>query len=266
VISSARELRGQRERSVITTPHGGYLYVKHLPRRVKHAVKKGILRRRLNRREYRAVDRYLMREGRRDQSHRFKKAKPSWGPGPWQEEPDRVDFVHAGLQCVILRNLHVSGTLNGYVGVPPSHPWWGKEEDECLATPQCEPSHISGVDGPFHRFFPPGHKWWSCDHRIQSMVEAHGGVNWASPTIQSTKQAHVDLWWFAFDTGHAGDFSPMMEATMREVYLHQDPSGEQWARHKAILRDFETYRELPYVRHELETLAEQIAMAAQVQQ
>lgn len=262
---TARELRQTRARATIQTPYGGVLYLKHLPRRVKRTVKKSILRGPVRAREGAAVTRYLRREGNRDQSHRFRVPKARWGDGPWQREPDRVDFVHAGLHCVILRNLHVTGSLNGYVGVPPSHPWWGKEEDECLATPRCEPSseHDATWTGPFARLLA-GHVAWYCDHTIQSMIDVHGGINWASPTIGSTKRAHRDLWWFAFDTGHSGDLSPMMEATLRELWLAQDTSGRQWAQHQRVMGEYQTYKDLAYVRHEVESLAAQLAMAGQV--
>ncbi len=26
--------------------------------------------------------------------------KPAWGPGPWQAEPDRVEWTHAALPCL----------------------------------------------------------------------------------------------------------------------------------------------------------------------
>ena len=30
--------------------------------------------------------------------------KTRWADGPWMNEPDRVDFVHAGFACFALRN------------------------------------------------------------------------------------------------------------------------------------------------------------------
>ena len=63
---------------------------------------------------------------------------------------------------------------------------------------------------------------------------------------------------------HCDDFTPMMEATLREVYRLRDPSGKEWASHRRVMREYVSYKDLPYVRHEVERLAEQIAMAAQV--
>ncbi len=28
--------------------------------------------------------------------------KTGWGDGPWNDEPDRVDFHHAGFACLLL--------------------------------------------------------------------------------------------------------------------------------------------------------------------
>lgn len=29
--------------------------------------------------------------------------KSGWGPGPWQDEPDRKEWTHAGFDCLIVR-------------------------------------------------------------------------------------------------------------------------------------------------------------------
>ena len=42
----------------------------------------------------------------------------AWGQGPWDDEPDRVDFEHAGFPCLLLRNPRL-GQWCGYVAVPP---------------------------------------------------------------------------------------------------------------------------------------------------
>jgi hypothetical protein len=40
--------------------------------------------------------------------------------GPWDNEPDELDFVCCGLQCRIVRHL-IFGHLCGYVRVPDKH-------------------------------------------------------------------------------------------------------------------------------------------------
>ncbi len=47
--------------------------------------------------------------------------KSEWGPGPWQDEPDKAQWLDAGsrLPCLIVRGP--VGALCGYVGLPPGH-------------------------------------------------------------------------------------------------------------------------------------------------
>lgn len=51
--------------------------------------------------------------------------KSEWDRGPWDDEPDKVQWVDevAGLDCLIVRNR--GGALCGYVGVPGGHPLFG---------------------------------------------------------------------------------------------------------------------------------------------
>ncbi len=52
--------------------------------------------------------------------------------GEWDNEPDREEFQHAELPCLILRQP--AGHLCGYVGVPPSHPIYGKDYTDLSVT------------------------------------------------------------------------------------------------------------------------------------
>jgi hypothetical protein len=64
--------------------------------------------------------------------------KAQWGEGEWVNEPDLIFFTYEDILCRIIRmavweevkNEHLSlGHLNGYIKVPPSHPWYSKEYD-----------------------------------------------------------------------------------------------------------------------------------------
>ena len=123
--------------------------------------------------------------------------KSAWGPGPWQDEPDRVDFVHAGFACLANRRGDELGHWCGYVGVPKEHPAYGKQGED--------------VD-----------------------VEVHGGVNYAHKCAGEI--CHVpapgmpdDVWWLGFDCAHAGDLAPGLRAVLRRVGI---PDREQ-----SIFRD-----------------------------
>lgn len=99
-----------------------------------------------------------------------------WHQGPWDKEPDREEWRHLGLPCLIVRNR--MGGLCGYVGVPPGHPWHGKEMDD--------------VD-----------------------AEVHGGITYAAPCAEGGAICHVPLpgepesvWWVGFDCVHLDDYAP----------------------------------------------------------
>jgi hypothetical protein len=125
--------------------------------------------------------------------------KATGGEGPWQGEPDKVEFTHNGYPCVIMRGP--LGALNGYVAVPSGHPDFGKDYDD--------------VD-----------------------INVHGGLTYAE---DSAPMAAADAgWWFGFDCAHAGDIVPGMN-------MYRTQRG-----------DFgETYKDLAYVRAEIESLVAQ---------
>ena len=107
--------------------------------------------------------------------------KKSWGEGPWLSEPDRMEFRHRGLPCLIRRNMAL-GILCGYVGVPPGHPWHGKNYDDVDA----------GVDGGLTYS-------GKCDGE-----EGEGICHVAE------KGEDADVWWLGFDAGHSFDLVPVM--------------------------------------------------------
>ena len=160
--------------------------------------------------------------------------KTGWGDGPWNDEPDKVQWVDVAtsLDCLIVRNQF--GGLCGYVGVPPEHPCHGAGYDSI---------RVSGEED------------WP---------EVHGGLTYANVCIEGLPEdrsvCHVpepgrpaDVWWFGFDTGHAGDLQPAMKA--REAALGLPP----------IMGMGETYRTVGYVRAECARLAEQLADAITIE-
>lgn len=147
--------------------------------------------------------------------------KSTWGPGPWQEEPDRVEWKHAGFVCLMLRS-HSGGNWCGYVGVPPGHPLHGKGYSD---------PHPNPVDA----------------------LDVHGGITYANSCAGNI--CHVpapgepdDVWWLGFDCNHAWDIAPKSEAYWRE----QDPDNPFRAQPDQV------YRALPYVKRQVEQLAEQM--------
>jgi hypothetical protein len=152
--------------------------------------------------------------------------KSAWGDGPWNTEPDRAEWKHAGLPCLAVRHPR-SGHWCGYAAVPPGHPEHGHDYD----TPN---------------------------------VDVHGGLTYAKACEGDV--CHVpkpgepdDVWWFGFDCAHAGDFSPY-ENTMPRRYPW---STTAYSHERAMAAvddwDVEKYRTLDYVCEETNRLAEQLS-------
>lgn len=141
----------------------------------------------------------------------WKVDRTGWPRGPWDGEPDKVQFrTEAGFPGLVVRNR--LGGLCGYVGVPKEHALHGV--------------HYGDVDGRF---------------------DVHGGLTYSESCAGHI--CHVpepgepdDVWWFGFDCVHCYDLAPSM---LR--YGHC--AGDE-------------YRDLAYVRGEVESLARQLAGAA----
>ena len=97
--------------------------------------------------------------------------------GPWHSESDHEDFRSpGGLPCILHRSS--LGAWCGYVGVPPGHPWHGKDYGD-LTDP-----------------FP----------------EVHGGLTYSDrcqgPICHIPQPGESDdVWWLGFDCNHSGDLS-----------------------------------------------------------
>jgi hypothetical protein len=130
--------------------------------------------------------------------------KSDWGDGPWQTEPDRVDFIAEGFACLMLRHDH-HGHWCAYVGVPSDHPAYGKEYGD--------------VD-----------------------VEFHGDLNYAKKCNDAV--CHVpapgmpeDVWWLGGHFAHCWDYPPGLMTRLKET-LAELPGGlRQIYRDQAYVRD-----------------------------
>lgn len=163
--------------------------------------------------------------------------KRAWGPGPWQDEPDKAQWIDpaTGLDCLIVRN-HM-GSLCGYVGLPP------------------------------------GHIFHEADYEIPG-VEVHGGLTFAGFCHEGRDErsiCHVPapgrpdrVWWLGFDCAHAWDLMPAHEATMKVIR-----SPAQQAQHDRLqqrleeidreMRHRQVYRDWAWVASEVTDLARQLA-------
>ena len=163
----------------------------------------------------------------------YKVDKSDWGPGEWQDEPDRVDFVAFGFACFALRHAQ-HGHWCGYVGVPREHALYGKTYDQIRT------------------------------------LQVHGGVDYAAacdPPICHVAPEGMpdDVWWIGFDAGHTWDKSPGRDARMRKMAAdsrHEglDSAADAFERAMMPTRP-EVYRNLYYVRNQIQSLAAQLAGA-----
>lgn len=150
--------------------------------------------------------------------------KTSWGPGPWQHEIDKMQWIDpaTGLDCLIVRSAG-SGALCGYVGVPATHPWYGRHYYGCTLPTPC----LAGT--------------W-CDHAPISLLDVHGGLTYsdtcAEDEPESTGICHIplpgrpdNLYWFGYDCAHYRDLSPAwpMHTATKETYRTEEYVQEQCA-------------------------------------
>lgn len=101
-----------------------------------------------------------------------------WGRGPWEDEPDHIEWIQDNIYCAIQRTP--MGTLCGYVGVPHGHPLYGVTHDDCR----------------------------------MGMLDVHGGLSFSARDLPGREVPFTGhLWWFGFHCAGRSDFVP--EETMR---------------------------------------------------
>lgn len=112
---------------------------------------------------------------------RYRTEKSEWESGPWQNEPDKIQWEDEAtrLPCLIVRGP--SGALCGYVGVTEGHPFFGKNYNDVE-------------------------------------IEVHGGLTFSDYCRPSEKEGgicHIPdqgepdrVYWFGFDCAHLYDKMP----------------------------------------------------------
>lgn len=106
---------------------------------------------------------WAIRAERLDDSEWLPPPRAEWGAGPWQDEPDLVEWRSpvAPYPLLILRGG--MGALCGYVGVPPGHPLHGRSSITGINwTGPCEGHRVPTGEPPVC--------WWlgfDCGHAGQ---------------------------------------------------------------------------------------------------
>ncbi len=168
----------------------------------------------------------------------FKVDKSTWARGPWDDEPDRVDFIAEGFACLALRHPD-HGHFCGYVGVPREHPLYGRLHAD-----------IAGLE--------------------------LGGweINYAAPCDEGGLVCHTpppgmpaDVWWIGGDFGHWNDRCPGRDARLREAIEGAEARGlypvSRALKETSFEREMVQYRDLVYVRAQIVLLARELRAIAE---
>jgi hypothetical protein len=216
--------------------------------------------------------------------------RTGWEPGPWDDEPDKIEFTTTvGLPGLIVRSH--SGGLCGYVGVPPGHQFYGVDYSQCVrlaAGRECDDAGVNPFDAVREQTGYLGQavrglealqamqdkhmngrrQWDWCDHTPENYMWPHGGITYSygssGDICRDPLPGQADgVWWLGFDCDHGGDFSPALQATVRRVGCYERPPYNHRAAIKEALSTpgwsgVDIYKTVPYVRAEVEQLARQL--------
>lgn len=110
---------------------------------------------------------------------------PAWGPGPWDDDPDREQWFGPGrLPCLIARTA--AGTVCGYVGVGRQHPLHGAEDYDVqvtLALTHADLPEITWADGKLPAGEVTEAGWWIGFHGLT--YGGYGALIPQCPTVET---------------------------------------------------------------------------------
>ena len=159
-----------------------------------------------------------------------------WEDGPWNKEPDRVQWEHVGLPCLLIRND--LGAWCGYVGVYIESLLFGVTDIEIPSAHWDVNSFESSIynDRLWLESPPPVDAPIDLDN-IEEAIENHVRVS-------------LRVWFFGFDCCHAGDLAPGMYAMYRQI---KQMNGHIFAGERNV-----TYKDYAYVTRTCEQMAAEI--------
>jgi hypothetical protein len=177
--------------------------------------------------------------------------------GPWDTEPDTLDFEAEGLPCAMRRNHH--RVWCGYVGIGPEHPLFGLPTNHPLKLPPVWFKGRRGLEGtgPIDFFV---HAMLSDGQPINEAcpiaiaLQVHGGVNFADDSLPQD-EPDGGRWWFGFDCSHAGDYLPTINDKLGRMVARM-PEHMRNEMRRTIERA--VYRDQQYVVGECQSLAAQL--------
>lgn len=176
--------------------------------------------------------------------------------GAWDAEPDKQQWVDeaTGLDCLAVRNP--SGTWCGYVGVPTTHPVFGKYYSDPI--PELTALHGKRMESKMPETPDMNLMIAALGGKLDELnmgtsIEVHGGVTFTGACAKHVEDepwryvchvprtGHGEVWWVGFDCAHCDDLVPGMRFGM-------PASG--------------VYRDLRYVEAQCARLARQLAEVA----
>lgn len=115
----------------------------------------------------------------------------------------------------------------------------------------------------------------------EGVINVHGGLTFSDKCHEGGRICHSPrpgrdphVWWYGFDCGHCMDFSPGMEATTKELYTrigvepnpHSDPNAtyDPETGVKVEHGQASVYRDMAYVKAEVESMAKQLHAVKEV--
>jgi hypothetical protein len=190
--------------------------------------------------------------------------KSGWGTGPWNDEPDKRQWVdeRTGYPCLMVRNGSM-GFWCGYVGLPKGHRLYKQGYDDSYRhgieahggltfAAECADRSKAAwrqfqkrivEDWTAMRGYPRG----DSARRVREWGAVIDDYDKWRDRMMATHVCHIPepgasdrVWWLGFDCGHAGDYAPGIRSLL-------GPSRRE-----------EQYRDLAFVQSEVEALAHQL--------
>jgi hypothetical protein len=117
--------------------------------------------------------------------------RQGWAEGPWDHEPDQLEWLEQGVYCCLSRQ-RVTGRWQGYIALPETHLW-----------------HKSS--------------YRSLNKHFGDKLPAHGGVSY-SRFRGSYPFRYADVskehWIIGYNCGHLGDLQPGIQARNPDPLLY----------------------------------------------
>jgi hypothetical protein len=175
--------------------------------------------------------------------------KSKWPRGPWDFEPDKVQYTDhdTGLPCLIVRHPSC-GQLCGYANIRLTYASFCQEarSEDFLKWNQSMKDRTEEA-----LQYPNGdaaRDWETLGHLVDDF-EGWTEYQKCSGICHETEEGDNDkVWWFGFDCAHSMDYSPGIAATFAAIG-HTD-----YEEHHRL----DIYRDIAYVKAEIASLAKQL--------